>query len=73
MDLWLTSCWDCGPDLLEYYLTSVLIFCAPVGAFLLRRHIAQASGVWKGVGHLLQLFAAVTMLLAVIQVLSILS
>lgn len=54
MDMSLRDCWDCGPDAIEYVIGMMILFIAPIGAFVLRRQIAAARGFWKVAGAILQ-------------------
>lgn len=71
MDMSLTNCWGCGSELLEYAAATVLLFFAPVGAFVLRKHIATASGPWKWAGQALQALAAFSWPFAVLLVVTV--
>jgi hypothetical protein len=57
MDMSITNCWDCGPDTIQFLAGVALLFFAPIGAFVLRRHIAAARGFWKVAGRALQAMA----------------
>lgn len=71
MDMTLSSCWDCGPGAFEYAVFVILVFFAPVGAFVLRKHIASARGIAKAAGTSLQAIALLSLPLAVLMLLSI--
>lgn len=57
----LSSCWDCGPDVVSVVMMALVFFFAPVGAFVMRKHIAEATGWWKLTGRALQAAAAVSL------------
>jgi len=59
MDMELSSCWDCGPDLASYVILA-LFFIPPIGAFVMRKHIAEATGAWRWAGRALQALAVMT-------------
>lgn len=73
MDMTVTSCWGCGPDLLEYCIAAAIVFFAPVGAFVLRKHIAAAVGPWRWIGRTFQAVAAVSLPFALLLILGIVS
>jgi hypothetical protein len=64
MRMSLFSCW-CDPNLVAYGLVLTVLLFAPVGAFVLRRQIRAATGVWKLLGRGLQLVGLITAPLAV--------
>ena len=70
-DFTLAHCWDCGPDF-PAFLVVTLVFFAPVGAFVLRRHIASATGGARLAGRVLQIAALVSLPPAILLVLAIL-
>lgn len=55
MEMNIVACWDCAPDLWVPSILTAILFFAPIGAFVLRKQIAEATGAWKVAGHLLQL------------------
>ncbi len=68
----LSTCCGCEPHLTVYAIAAVLLFFAPVGAFVLRKHIDSAAGGWRVAGRLLQALAALSTPFAVLLVLSVL-
>lgn len=67
----MTTCWDCGPDFLAYMIAGAIVFFAPVGAFVLRKHIAEARGWWRVAGRCLQGAAAISLPFAALVVLTV--
>lgn len=53
MEMSVTTCCGCEPDL-SYGIAAAIFFFAPVGAFVLRKHIAAATGRWKVAGQFLE-------------------
>lgn len=53
----LTNCSHCGPTLGTLALFAMAVLFAPVGAFVMRRHIASATGVAWLAGKILQVAA----------------
>ncbi|HYC89316.1 MAG TPA: hypothetical protein VEO54_08905 [Thermoanaerobaculia bacterium] len=70
-DFTLSHCWDCGPDF-PAFLVVTIVFFAPVGAFVLRRHIASATGTARLAGRVLQAAALVSLLPAILLILAVL-
>jgi hypothetical protein len=62
----MTNCWDCDPGLLVYVITVAVLCFAPVGAFVMRHHIARATGIWRVAGRALQVFGAISAPFAVL-------
>jgi len=71
MEMSLSTCCGCEPGL-RYALAAVIFFFAPVGAFVLRKHIESAAGGWRVAGRLLQALAALSTPFAVLLVVSVL-
>ena len=67
----MTSCWHCEPVLLEYALAAALFFFAPVGALVMRRHIQEATGIWRALGIVLQALGLISMPFAVLLIVSV--
>lgn len=67
----MTNCWDCGPEFLEYALAAAMFFFAPVGAFVMRRHIKEATGIWRALGVVLQAMGLISLPFAVLLIVSV--
>lgn len=72
MDMSVTNCWGCTPEWIAWGMAALLFFPAPVGAWVLRRHIAEATGPWRWAGKALQAMAFVSMPFAALLVLGLL-
>ena len=64
----LSSCWDCDSTLAPFAMLAALFFFAPVGAVVMRHHIASASGRSRIAGRALQGLAFVSLPFAVLLI-----
>ena len=69
MDMSLISCCDCGPSQLEAMVYFASVFVLPVGAFVLRKRIADARGAWRLAGRTLQTLGIIAAPLAAVSLL----
>lgn len=58
---------------LAYGLYAAIVFFAPIGAFVMRKHIASAVGVWKFAGRVLQVLAVLSLPFAAMIILTLIA
>jgi hypothetical protein len=72
MSMTFSVCADCESSL-AYGFYAAIVFFAPIGAFVMRKHIASAVGAWKIAGRALQLLAVLSLPFAAMIILTVIA